>query len=260
MTSTLIYSYPPLIAGTLMKRYKRFFVDIELETGEIITAHCANTGPMTGIYIPGSPVRVSRSDNPKRKLAYSWEMIQLARTWVGVNTNLPNQVIKLALHRGLFADLTPDGTEIASEVAYGFNKGSRIDFLLSHADGRKTYLEIKNTTWTQGNIALFPDTVTTRGQKHLEELMAVLPEADAVMLYFINRDDCVYFAPGDRGDARYGKLFRSAIARGVKILPYRFQVTPEGIYYLGVAQMLPEQPEIGNIPFLRLQAGNLFPA
>ncbi len=244
MTSTLVYNYPPLIPGTLLKRYKRFFADIELETGEIITAHCANTGPMTGIYVPGSPVRVSKSNNPKRKLGYTWEMIQLGDTWVGVNTNLPNAVIKLALHRGLFPDLTPPGTEIASEVPYGIDNGSRIDFLLTAASGKKTYLEVKNTTWSQGNIALFPDTVTTRGQKHLQELIALSPAAEAVMLYFINRDDCSYFAPGDRGDPEYGRLFRRAMVEGVKILPSRFQITPSGIYYLGEAEILPEQPEV----------------
>ena len=98
---SLIYQYPPLIQGRLIKRYKRFLADIELETGEIITAHCPNTGPMTGICQPNSLVQVSQSNNPKRKLAYTWEMIQIGATWVGTNTAIPNRVVKLALQQQL---------------------------------------------------------------------------------------------------------------------------------------------------------------
>ncbi len=244
MDRFLIHSYPVLVKGVLIKRYKRFFADIALDSGEIVTAHCPNTGPMTGVCVGGSPVYLSRSDNPKRKLAYTWEMIEIGGTWVGVNTNLPNQVMKNALSRGLFADLVGETTVIRSEVAYGQNNGSRVDFLLTHGDELPTYIEVKNTTWTKGKTALFPDTVTTRGQKHLVELMDLLPDARPVMLYFINRGDCTRFAPGDSGDSRYGQLFRQAIAKGVTVLPCRFEVTPEGIYYLGLAELLLHEPEI----------------
>lgn len=237
MTSLLVHTYPSLVKGILIKRYKRFFADIQLDNGELITAHCANTGPMTDVCVEGQPVYLSRSDNPKRKLAYTWEMIQLGETWVGVNTNLPNQVVKNALLQGVFPDLVKNDTEVRSEVAYGQNNGSRIDFLLSHGDNSLTYIEVKNTTWNQGETALFPDTVTTRGQKHLQELMALLPAAEAIMLYFINRGDCDRFAPGDSKDTKYGQLLRQAVAKGVKVLPCRFQVTPTGINYLGLAQL-----------------------
>ena len=240
---SLIYKYPPLIPGRLIKRYKRFLADIELETGEIITAHCPNTGPMTGVYIPDSLVRVSKSDNPKRKLAYTWEMIQIDSVWVGTNTAIPNRVVKLALEQKLFPELADRYTKVRSEVPYGQNKKSRVDFLLSGENDRSViYVEVKSVTLNQGNIALFPDTVTTRGQKHLQELTDLVPETKAVMLYFINRGNCDRFAPSDTCDPLYGKLLRTAVAKGVEVLPYRFEITPEGISYLGKADFIPHEP------------------
>jgi sugar fermentation stimulation protein A len=235
----MIYTYPPLIPGILKQRYKRFLADIELESGEIITAHCANTGPMIGVCTAGSRVYVSKTDNPSRKLAYTWEMIEVNNTWVGINTSLPNRVIKLALEKQCLPDLVGQYSQIRSEVPYGVAKKSRIDFLLTQDKGESPiYLEVKNTTLTQGEIALFPDTVTSRGQKHLKELMAVLPEANPIMLYFINRGDCHFFAPGNEFDPTYGELFQEAIEKGVKVLPCRFNVTPEGISYLGLASLV----------------------
>jgi sugar fermentation stimulation protein A len=237
----LIYQYPTLYPGTLIKRYKRFFADIELASGEIITAHCPNTGPMTGVCVPGQPVQVSHSDSPTRKLPYTWETIAVNdngySVWVGVNTALPNRVTKLALEKFLFPELGRYET-IAHEVPYGQEK-SRVDFLLTGKElVRPIYLEVKNTTWTQKNLALFPDTVTTRGQKHLRELTALLPTYRSVMLYFINRGDCDQFAPGDQADPTYGRLLREAIALGLEVLPCRFEVTTEGISYLGLAKLV----------------------
>ncbi len=233
-----LYHYPPLYSGILLKRYKRFFADVELATGEVVTAHCPNTGPMTGICTPGSPVQLSYSDSPTRKLPYTWEMIQVSDnepTWVGVNTALPNRIIKLALEKFLFPELG-SYSQVRLEVPYGKDKKSRVDFLLMGSDAdRPIYLEIKSTTWVQGQLALFPDTETTRGQKHLRELTALLPQARAVMLYFINRGDCPFFASGDTADPVYGKLLRAAIALGLEVLPCRFEITPTGIRYLSLA-------------------------
>lgn len=252
-----IYRYPPLETGVLLKRYKRFFADIQLASGEVITAHCPNTGPMTGVSTPGSLVKVSRSDSPKRKLPYTWEMIQVSDnepTWVGVNTSLPNRVIKLALEQRLFPELSDSYNEICCEVPYGKELKSRVDFVLTRtstfistatkepASQPPIYLEVKSVTLSQGNVALFPDTVTTRGQKHLRELMALLPQSRAVMLYFINRGDCVSYAPADRYDPVYGQLLREAVLQGVEVLPCRFAITPEGIRYLGLAEFLPISP------------------
>ena len=281
--SDFIYRYPTLYPGTLVKRYKRFFADVKLDSGEIITAHCPNTGPMKGVYIPGNPVQVSKSDNPKRKLAYTWEMIQLhdnEPTWVGVNTGLPNKIIKIALQKHIFPELGKYD-EVKSEVVYGQDKKSRVDFylppseqttdlsndlsnklsllegignreqgveeennnigiknkILPEEDNRAIYLEVKNTTWTDKRLALFPDTETTRGQKHIRELMALLPETRGVMLYFINRSDCTHFAPGDNADPVYGQLLRQAVSLGLEVLPCRFETTPEGVKYLGLAEL-----------------------
>lgn len=245
-----LYRYPPLYSGILLKRYKRFFADVELASGEIVTAHCPNTGPMTGVSTPGSLVQLSLSDNPNRKLAYTWELIQVhdnEPTWVGINTALPNRVIKIALEKQLFPELGMY-TKIRGEVPYGQDKKSRIDFVLSQshlvstsgelpfAESQQIYLEIKNTTFAQGKLALFPDTETTRGQKHLREMTALLPESRAVMLYFINRGDCTEFSPSDALDPLYGQLLRSGIALGLEVLACRFDITPEGIRYLGLAQ------------------------
>jgi sugar fermentation stimulation protein A len=274
-----IYRYPPLETGVLLKRYKRFFADIQLTSGEVITAHCPNTGPMTGVSTPGSLVKVSRSDSPKRKLPYTWEMIQVddnEPTWVGVNTALPNRVIKLALEQRLFPELASSYNEICCEVPYGKELKSRVDFLLKSTFiplsaateelascdriERPIYLEVKSVTLSQGHVALFPDTVTTRGQKHLRELMALLPHSRAVMLYFINRGDCLSCAPADSYDPVYGQLLREAVLQGVEVLPCRFAISPEGIRYLGLAEFLPMQPPVmakADVPLTTASTKNL---
>ena len=240
---SLIYQYSSLISGRLIKRYKRFLADIELDTGEIITAHCPNTGPMTGIAIPNSLVQVSKSNNPKRKLAYTWEMIQIGSTWVGTNTAIPNRVIKLALQQQLLPELANRYSMVRSEVPYGKDKKSRVDFLLTGEDSQPAiYVEVKSVTLSYDNLALFPDTVTTRGQKHLVELADLIPQAKAVMLYFINRGDCDRFAPSDSCDPLYGELLRQAVAKGVEVLPYRFKISPQGISFLGLTDFLPDEP------------------
>lgn len=244
MTSSWFYPYPDLLNGRLVKRYKRFFADIELSDGSLITAHCPNTGPMTGVCQVGGRVMVSRSDNPKRKLAYTWELADVGPgalteaaepVWAGVNTALPNRVIRSVLEAHLLPALGEYDT-VRSEVKYGRDGKSRIDFLLPDAEP-PVYIEVKNTTWADGTCALFPDTVTTRGQKHLEELTALLPETRAVMLYFINRGDCDRFSPGDSADAKYGQLLRAGVDQGLEVMPCRFHIAPDGITYKGLANL-----------------------
>ena len=232
----MLYTYPQLYPGTLVKRYQRFFADIELNTGELITAHCPNTGPMTGVCQIGASVQVSFHDNPKRKLAYTWEMIEIDSVWIGINTALPNKLIKIALEQHLFPQLGSYET-VRSEVVYGQDRRSRVDFVLG--DGaRSIYLEVKNTTWSVADVAVFPDTETTRGQKHLRELIDIMPEHRAVMLYLINRGDMTKFTPGDTTDPVYGQLLRTAVAKGLEVLPCRFDVSPEGVSYLGLAALI----------------------
>jgi sugar fermentation stimulation protein A len=245
LPDNLIYRYPPLEEGILLKRYKRFFADIQLTSGETITAHCANTGPMTGVSAIGSKVQVSKSDNPKRKLAYTWELISMGEQpdsgeelWVGVNTAMPNRITKIVLEKNLLPQLG-SYQEIRPEVPYGEDKGSRIDFLLTgDRDFIPTYVEVKSTTLAEPPLALFPDTETTRGQKHLRELTALLPQARGVMLYFINRGDCDRFTPGDAYDPTYGKLLREGVKQGLEVLPCRFAIAPEGISFLGLAELV----------------------
>ena len=163
---------------------------------------------------------------------------------------MPNRIIKIALEKHLFPELG-EYSQFRGEVPYGHDNKSRVDFVLSQShstaknsellfteNSRSIYLEVKNTTLAQGKLALFPDTETTRGQRHLRELMALLPESRAVMLYLINRGDCTGFAPGDGPDPVYGQLLRSSIALGLEVLPCRFEVTPEGIRCLGLAQCM----------------------
>ncbi len=224
------YRFPtPLQPGVLLSRYRRFLAEVELANGERVTAHCPNPGPMTGVCQVGAPIYLSCHSSPKRKLAYTWEMIQVDGVWVGINTALPNRLVAWGLQQGWFPELA-GFSQWQREVAYG---KSKMDFLLTGAAGW-AYLEVKNTTWAVGSRALFPDTVTSRGQKHLQELMAVRQEGHrAIMLYFIHRSDCSEFAPGTERDPRYGQLFWQAVEAGVEMLPYRFEVAPEGIRPLG---------------------------
>jgi sugar fermentation stimulation protein A len=195
---------------------------------------------MTGVCHIGGRVLVSHSSNPKRKLAYTWELAEVrdtVPTWAGANTALPNRVVKAMLEAKQIPELG-DYSTIRPEVRYGGDGKSRIDFVISGEENAvPTYIEVKNTTWAKGTLALFPDTVTTRGQKHLKELAAIIPQAQAVMLYFINRGDCTEFSPGDEADPTYGVLLRQAMAKGVKVLPCRFEVTPAGLRYLGLADL-----------------------
>jgi sugar fermentation stimulation protein A len=232
----MLYTYPPLQSGKLVQRYKRFFADIQLDSGELVTAHCPNTGPMLGVCEIGAPVQVSHSSDPKRKLAYTWEMIYVNDTWVGINTMMPNKLIKLALEQGLIPEIG-NYSAIKTEVKYGQDGRSRIDFVLV-GDKKLIYVEVKNTTYMVDDIVLFPDTATARGQKHLQELIDIMPEAQGVMLYLINRGDMTKFASGDAKDPLYGELLRQAVAKGLLVLPCRFQVTPIGIDYLGMAKVL----------------------
>ena len=239
-----IIEFPPLVEGILIKRYKRFLADVELVNGEIVTAHCANTGPMKGVLWPGGRVRLKYSPSPKRKLDWSWEQAEvpshndLKRCWVGINTSLPNKLIRnlieanvLEKQFGLIANIKP-------EVKYGLEGKSRIDLLLKpearNSDNRNIYVEVKNTTWCEKSLALFPDTVTTRGQKHLRELMSLYPHARAVLIPCISRNDLENFAPGDSADNLYGKLFREALAKGVEVIPCAFGFFIDHITWEGV--------------------------
>ena len=237
-----IIEFEPLIEGILIKRYKRFLADIQIENGEIVTAHCANTGPMKGLLNEGARVRISFSSSTKRKLSWTWEQVKVSGSnnedvWVGINTLFANKLIKKVIEQNLLKDKLGDITEIKSEVPYGKDKKSRIDFLLtpksSNPDNRNIYVEVKNTTWTNNNVALFPDTETKRGQKHLIELKDLIPESKSVLVPCITRKDVDYFAPGDEADPLYGKLFRESIDAGMILIPCCFEFHQDHITWNG---------------------------
>lgn len=217
---------PPLQTGTLIKRYKRFLADVVLE-GQEITVHCPNTGPMTGCAVPGWQVALSHSDNPRRKLPYTLEMVNNGESWIGVNTHQANRVAEEALHQEQIPELQGYG-QIKREVRYGEEK-SRIDFLLQNADRADCYVEVKSVTLLENDVHLFPDTVTTRGQKHLRELMQLPRQGKrAVMLYLVQREDGEsLFRPAKDYDPAYADLVQEARAAGVEILAYQCQLSPE---------------------------------
>ncbi len=211
-----IIDFDPLIEGVLIKRYKRFLADIELESGEVVTAHCANTGPMKGLLSEGAKVRISVSPSPKRKLPFTWEQICVVNAkneevWVGINTLFANKLIKKVIEKNLLFEIIGD-----------------IDTI------RNIYIEVKNTTWIKENVALFPDTVTKRGQKHLIELKELIPESKSVLVLCITRKDACFFAPGDDADPLYGSLFRESLSAGMITIPCSFEFHKDHVSWKGI--------------------------
>jgi len=222
----------PLIPATLVKRYKRFLADVVLPSGEMMTVHCANPGSMIGLNAPGARVWLSKSANPNRKLAHSWELIEVdfgtGAELVGINTGHPNALVAEALAQGRIAELAGYATA-RREVKYG--KASRVDFLLEAPGRPPCYLEIKNVhLMRQTGLAEFPDAVTLRGAKHLVELSAMVAAgARAVMLYLVQIGSAQRFALARDIDPSYGRAFDAARAAGVEAIAYRCRLTMEGI-------------------------------
>lgn len=218
----------PLIPGRLVKRYKRFFADVVLDDGTEVTAHCANTGAMTGIKEPGLKVWLSQSDNPKRKLKYTWELVEAEGTIIGALPNAANALAEEAVHAGVIAELAGHDS-LRREVKYGEN--SRIDLLLESAGQPPCWVEVKNVHWQRGTgIAEFPDGVTSRGAKHLGELSARVKAGDrAVQLFIVQRNDCHTLRPAGDIDPVYAQALRDAAATGVEVLAYACHVSTDGI-------------------------------
>lgn len=222
----------PLVPGRLVKRYKRFLADIVLDSGETITAHCANPGAMTGLNAPGIRVFLSKSSNPARKLGFSWELAEIdfghGPELVGINTAHPNAIVAEAIAAGCIPELAGYGL-IRREVAYG--KASRVDMVLTGENRPPCYVEVKNVhLMRQPGLAEFPDSVTARGARHLEELGAMVEAgARAVMVFLIQYGGAERFALARDIDPAYGRAFDRARARGVEMLAYRCRLTPEDI-------------------------------
>jgi sugar fermentation stimulation protein A len=218
---------PDLFRGRLIKRYKRFLADVKRDTGEMVTAHCPNPGRMLECSEPGRPVYLSHHDNPKRKLKYTWEIIDMPGTLVGVNTLNPNRLV----HRSIYAGLIPalaEYSHIQPEVRVG--EHSRIDLLLSSPRLGRCYVEIKNCSLVSDGIAMFPDAVTIRGRKHLMELERLMVDGHRCAVFFlIQRMDAKVFKPADHIDPAYGKALREAEKNGLEIIVYDVSISLQRI-------------------------------
>ena len=216
------------LRGRLLRRYQRFFADIETAAGEKLTVHCPDPGSMRGCAHPGAAVRCSESDDPRRKLRHTLEMIRVGRVWVGAYPARANAVAAQALEAGAIPELA-GYSECRREVTSG---RSRLDFRLAgHArDPRPAWIEVKSVSLAEGRTALFPDSVTERGRRHVDTLaMLVRGGERAVLLYVVQRADCDCVAPADAIDPEYGRALRAAARAGVEILALGAKVTARGI-------------------------------
>lgn len=214
----ILLPWPELIPGVLERRYKRFLADVTLGTGETVTAHCPNSGRMTGCSLPGRPVYISRQNSPKRKLRYTWEIIDMPSSLVGINTQVPNRLVFHAAQAGIIPALSGYET-IRREVRAGNH--TRFDLALYRERGKTCFVEIKNSTLVENDTACFPDAVTTRGKNHLVELRKLVEAGSrAVMFFLVQRMDATRFMPADHIDPAYGKELRRAAEAGVEMVAY----------------------------------------
>ena len=218
----------PLVPAVLLRRYKRFLADVQLEDGREVTAHCANPGSMMGLKDPGMKVWLEPNDDPKKKLKFGWRLVDHENGhFTGVDTSIPNRALRTALMAHEIPELA-DYPMVRPEVKYGQN--SRIDFLLS-GRGPDCYVEVKSVTLARrGGVAEFPDSVTARGAKHLAELQAMVSEGHrAMMFYLVQRTDAEVVTLADDIDPTYAAAFDSAVAAGVEVMAYGCSITPDEI-------------------------------
>lgn len=218
-----------LIEGRLLKRYKRFLSDIELSNGEVVTAHCPNTGSMKRCQQDNARVWLSKSNNPKRKLAYTWELVEIDQQHLAcINTGYPNKLVGEVIANGTVAELM-GYAEQKAEVKYG--EKSRIDWLLTKSDGAKCYVEVKNVTLLEEDgHGYFPDAVTDRGRKHLYELANMVEQGHRAVLFFCVSHTGIHdVAPAEHIDPKYTDAFYEVVAKGVEVLAYQVAITPQGM-------------------------------
>jgi sugar fermentation stimulation protein A len=220
----------PLIQGTLIKRYKRFLADVQLDDGSIVIAHCPNTGAMTGCAEPGWKVWLSPSNNPKRKLLYTWEVVLTDQNhWIGINTHRANSLVKEAIQDGKIVELL-DYKTLKAEVKFG-EENSRIDFLLTDPEKADCYVEVKSVTLLDDNVGYFPDAKTLRGQKHLRELSFIANQGKrAVLLFCVQHSGIQSVQVAKHIDPDYAKELKQAMLNGVQILCYGCKISSEKIY------------------------------
>lgn len=215
----------PLVHGTLIKRYKRFLADVRLDNGTVVIAHCTNSGSMKSCLEIGAEVYLTPEPDPARKTKFTWEMIKINGNWVGINTGNPNKLAFEAISVGKIPGLT-GYTSVTREVVFG---DSRFD-IFAENESEKCFIEVKNVTLKEGKYALFPDSVTTRGQKHLKTLIDVKAAGmRAVMLYIIQRTDVEVFAPAESIDPEYARTLKQAVYSGVEVFAVVAEVSPKQI-------------------------------
>ncbi len=220
----------PLVPARLIRRYKRFLADCRLEDGREVTAHCANPGSMMGLAEPGEKIWLEPNDDPKKKLKYGWRLVDHENGhFTGVDTSVPNKALRAALEAREIPELSAYET-VRPEVKYGEN--SRIDFLLTQPGLPDAYVEVKSVTLSrQPGLAEFPDSVTTRGTKHLGELAAMAAQGHrAIILYLVQRSDCDRFALAADIDPAYAAAFEGAQAKGVERMICGTRISPEGVW------------------------------
>ena len=222
----------PLVPARLVRRYKRFLADAVIEaTGETVTAHCPNPGAMIGLADPAMRIWLEPNDDPKKKLEYGWRLVELDDGHLaGIDTSLPNRVVAEALRGGAIPDIA-DYAQVRAEVPYG--ERSRVDFLLSAAGRPDIYVEVKNVHLNRiGDLAEFPDCVTLRGARHLDELSSMVARGHrAIMLYLVQRTDCTRFALAPDLDPGYADAFQKARAAGVEAICFGTEITTEGVRF-----------------------------
>ena len=220
---------PPLIRGTLLRRYKRFLADVRLETGETVTAHCPNTGSMLGCAEPGMTVWLSRSDNPARKYPLTWEMVDVGDgRLVGIHTGRSNALVRAGIESGTVTELAGYET-LRAEVKMG--EGSRVDFVLDAHGRRSCVVEVKNVSAAVENrCAVFPDAVSVRARKHLQMLMACVESGQrAVLCYCVQREDVDEVRPAVDIDPDYARTLAQARSAGVEVMAWGARLDPAGI-------------------------------
>jgi len=219
---------PTFLKATFLKRYKRFLVDVLLDSGEIVVAHTSNTGSMLSCLEENAPILISQHDNPLRKTKFTWELIKINGTWIGVNTQKANDLAELIIKNNLIPHFFPDFTLLKREWVFN---DSRFDMYIEN-QREKCFLEVKNVSYKHENGAFFPDAISKRGQKHLIDLMKARKQNyRAVMFYIIQRNDVNFFAPAAHIDKAYAELFWQAVSEGVEVYPIRMSVSPEGIHF-----------------------------
>lgn len=213
----------PLQRANLVRRYKRFLADVDLPDGELLTVHCPNSGSMLGCREPGIEVCISQSDNPKRKYLHTLELVRPGKSWIGINTSRTNSLVREALENGVIKEI-PSISTIQSEVKTSAH--TRLDFLIHTHEKEKIYLEVKNCTMAEGSRAMFPDAVTERGTKHLNELMGLKKSGHgAAVLFCVQRSDTNCFVPASGIDPLYTETLRKAKDEGVLVLAYQAKVS-----------------------------------